>query len=137
MKIEILAKAGIKNAFRELNFDAARTYKHSDEPRYEVWEIEKSDMHVLENAAEWSNNWGTWCYSKGGSGMGTPFEFLTVNGTGILCWTSPNRKESFKSLTEYLSDVGVKNYEKFCDASADLARANGMKMSKLFQVYGL
>ena len=65
MKIEILATNGIKSAFKELGISAARAYKATEEPHFEVWEVEKSDLAKLENATEWPKGWGWYAYSKG------------------------------------------------------------------------
>ena len=78
MKIEILASGGIKNAFKELGIEATRTYKGTDKPYYQIWELEKSDMHKMDEMTEWPEHYGWWRYAKG-SNMGTAYSIFTIN----------------------------------------------------------
>ena len=45
---EIFGGNGLHKAFKALNIEAKRTYKSSHEPYYEVWELNKKDLKVLE-----------------------------------------------------------------------------------------
>lgn len=135
MKIEILTTNGIKGAYKELDIQATRTYKSSDEPHFEVWEIEKQDLYKLENAAEWPRGWGNWTYSKG-SRMGTACDFFTINNEFLIGWRTESGDDTYDKLTEYLRDgLGAKLHEDVCSMAVDLARVNGKTMAELFKIY--
>lgn len=161
MNVEILASKHIKNAFKDLEIDATRTYKGSNEPYYEVWEIDKKDLHLLDEAV-WLNEYGWWCYSKG-SNMGTAFDVFTVNGKELIAWGGPVRdnlmddwnemsgaeKEKYNysykkfeqekmpyeydSLLEYFKEeLGADEYDEICGLAVHLARENRMTVTRLF-----
>ena len=165
MKVEILAGDNIQKAFKELGIKATRTYKSTDEPFYDVWEIEKKDLHLLEETMEWPDDWGWWRFSKG-SNMGTACDIFEVNGQELIAWSGRRRehliddwageledekaayhysfKEYEKDLMPYKYDnlmdyfcneIGASTEKNVCALAVDLARANGMSMSKLFKTY--
>ena len=165
MAIEILGGNGLHRAFKELGIKATRTYRRSEKPRYEIWELSKDDLKQLEYTAEWKDEWGWWRYAKG-SNMGTPFDFFTVNGKELIAWDGPKREDlrydwsdesdeekaayhySFKEyeetqyphvydnlLTYMAEELGASVERNVCALAVDLARANGMTMAKLFEVY--
>lgn len=162
---EILAGGGIHNAFKELGIKAKRTYKGKNEPYYEVWELDKKDMKILEEVLEWPDSWGWWRFAKG-SNMGTACSFFNVNGTELIAWDGAERDSlldawyeqpaeekaayhgSFKeyeksimprdydSLLSYMyNEIGAVMVTNVCALAVDLARANGCTVAKLFQVY--
>ena len=133
MKVEILASNAIsKNSFQKLNIEANRTYEGEN---FSVWEIEKKDLRVLEESHDEELFWqlGWWVFSKG-SNFGKPFDFLTVNGQFLIGWQTKSCKDTYDKLTDYLTDgLGITDKEDICGCAVDLARANGMSMSKLFK----
>ena len=162
---EILGGGGLHKAFKELGIKATRTYKRSEKPRYEVWELSKDDLRKLEYTAEWKDEWGWWRFAKG-SNMGTPFEIFTVNGKEIIAWGGAKREDlildwadesneekaayhySFKEYEETLcphvydnlltymgEELGASVERNVCALAVDLARANGMTMAQLFKTY--
>ena len=135
MKIEILATNGIKSAFKELGISAARAYKATEEPHFEVWEIEKSDLAKLENATEWPKGWGWYAYSKG-CNLGSACDFFTVNGQFMIGWSTSGKNDTYNTLIDYLHD-GLKIFDRndVCAAIVGLMRANGMTMAKLLKTY--
>ena len=164
MKIEILGGEGLERAFKALNIKAKRTYRGSKEPYYEVWEIEKSDLYVLEDA-EWKDAWGYWRYAKG-SNMGTACSFFQVNGKELIAWDGDKRdyliedwfgeddnvkskfhysmKEyeekymprEYDTLLEYLcEELGVSTARNVCALAVDLAKTNGYTMAELFEEF--
>lgn len=133
MKVEILASNAIsKNSFQKLGIEANKTYKGEN---FSVWEIEKKDLRVLEESHDEELFWqlGWWVFSKG-SNFGKPFDFLTINNQFLIGWEAENGNDTFDKLTDYLSDgLGITDNEEICGCAVDLARANGMSMSKLFK----
>lgn len=135
MKIEILTTNGIKSAFKELNIAASRKYRKETEPRFEVWEIEKSDLVKLEEAEEWPKGWGWFGYSKG-SRLGTACNFLTVNGEFMIGWFAASGEDTYDKLTDYLYDgLGAKDNDDVCAMAVELAKANGLTMEELFKTF--
>lgn len=165
MAIEILGGGGLHKAFKELGIKATRTYKRSEKPHYEVWELSKDDLKKLEYTVEWKDEWGWWRFAKG-SNMGTPFDFFTVNGKELIAWGGAKREDlildwaaepneekaayhySFKEyektlcpyeyenlLTYMGEELGASVERNVCALAVDLARANGMTMAKLFDIY--
>ena len=139
MKIELLCGNGIKNAFKDLNIDATKTYtgtadKEKRKSYYEVWEVEKNDLRKLESVLEWKNAYGWFCYAKG-SRMGSAYELLTINGQMIIGWETVNGVDTFDNLTDYIADgLGAHNVDDVCAIAVDLAKSNGMTLAKLFKV---
>ena len=162
---EILGGNGLHRAFKELGIKATRTYRGSEKPHYEVWELSKDDLKKLEYIEEWKDEWGWWRYAKG-SNMGTPFDFFTVNGKELIAWSGYKREDlilewaemsfedkakynhsirkyeedvypcTYKNLLTYMCDeLGASVERNVCALAVDLARANGMTMAKLFEVY--
>lgn len=132
---EIFAGGGIKNAFKELGIKAKMTYKGSKEPYYEVWDLDKKDLRVLEETYEWPDSWGWWRYARG-SNMGTAAEFLTVNGQFMIGWETQNGKDTYDTLLDYFSQgLNVSMEHNICALAVDLGRVNGMSMSRLFKTF--
>lgn len=162
---EILAGNGIHKAFKTLGIEAKRTYKSAHEPYYEVWELDKKDIKVLEEAFEWPDEWGFWRFAKG-SNMGTACALFTVNGKELIAWDGDQRDDvysdwelepmeeraayhysfseyedammprKYDSLLEYFSnEIGAGMATNVCALAVDLARANGKTMAKLFEIY--
>ena len=163
--VEILGGDGLHRAFKELGINATRTYRGSDKPHYEVWELSKDDLKTMEFSSEWKDEFGWWRYAKG-SNMGTACSFFKVNNRDLIAWDGPKREDlmnawydgsieeraqynfSFKEyektlcpktydkLTDYMcEELGVSTEKNVCALAVDLARANGLKMSELFKMY--
>ena len=163
---EILGGGALYKAFKELGIKATRTYKGSDKPYYQVWELSKDDLKKLECVSEWKDEWGWWRYAKG-SNQGTPFDFFQVNGKELIAWENQYKRmdlrddweeesddekaayhysfkeyvatlcpNEYKTLLEYMGEeLQASNGTNVCALAVDLARANGMTMAKLFEVY--
>jgi hypothetical protein len=165
MAVEILGGSGLHRAFKELGIKAIRTYRRSEKPHYEVWELSKDDLKKLEYTDEWKDEWGWWRFAKG-SNMGTPFDFFQVNHKELIAWDGPMREDlrhdwedesdeekaayhysfkayqeehyphSYGSLLEYMgNELGASVADNVCALAVDLARANGITMAKLFEIY--
>lgn len=132
---EILAGGQIYKAFNELGIEAKRTYKSSHKPYYEVWEVDKKDIRMLEDTYEWPDDWGWWRSAKG-SNQGTAADFFTVNGQFMIGWGTKDGNDTYDSLMDYFHKglrVGLES--NICALAIDLARTNGMSMAKLFKTY--
>lgn len=165
MAIEILGGNGLHRAFKELGIKATRTYRRSEKPHYEVWELSKEDLKKLEYTDEWKDEWGWWRFANG-SNMGTPFDFFQVNSKELIAWDGPQREDlrydwanesddekamyhnsfkeyqeehyphSYSNLLEYMcNELGASVERNVCALAVDLARANGLTMAKLFELY--
>ena len=133
MVIEILGGNGLHKAFKELDIEATRTYKGGEKPHYEVWELSKDDLRKLEYATEWEDKWGWWIYSKG-EHRGTAYDFITINGVGVIAWQENSKKDTFKCLTDYFKDcIGVTDKNKICAYSVYLAKTNGWSLSDMWK----
>ena len=165
MMAEILGGGTLYKAFRELGINATRTYKGNDRPYYQVWELSKDDLKKLEYVEEWKDEWGWWRYAKGSNmGTPFDFftvngkELIAWDGYKredlILEWAAESDEEKaaynhslkeyeeinypriYKNLTTYMCDeIGVSAERNVCALAVDLARANGMTMAKLFELY--
>lgn len=133
MKIEILAKRGIKNTLDELSIESKLMYQRTEKPYYEVWQIEKQDLkRMAEKQFDPSCAW--FCYSKG-CNRGTPFEFLDINGQFIIGWSSKDNTTKFDTLLDYFKDgLDVVESDEVCATATSLAKANGMTLGKLFNM---
>lgn len=134
MKIEILAGGNIEKAFKELNVNFVTTYSGD---QYKVCEIDKKDMKRMEDyEGEWPDDWGWWSFTKG-SNMGTPYNFVKINGRDIICWEGDGHcNDEYNTLLDYMSKaIGASQPRNVCALAVDLARANGMSMSELFKIY--
>ena len=135
MKIEILAGGSIEKAFKELNIPMTVTYSGE---QYKVCEIEKSDFKTIADISEdeWKSNWGWWRSAKG-SNMGTPYNFIKINGRDIICWEGDGHcSDEYNTLLDYMNKaIGASQPRNVCALAVDLARANGMSMSELFKIY--
>ena len=101
--VEILGGGGLHKAFKELGIKATRTYKGSDKPRYEVWEVSNEDFKKLEYTLDWKDEWGWWRYAKG-SNMGTPFDFFQVNGKELIAWENTYKRDDLRDDWDEESD---------------------------------
>ena len=162
---EIFGGNGLHRAFKALGMDAKITYKSSHEPYYEVWELNKKDLKVLEEIMEWQENWGWWRAARG-SNMGTACSFFTVNGKELIAWDGPKREDlmndwdnesdeekaachyrfkeyeeiymphTYDTLIEYMrKELGASMESNICALAVDLARVNGVSMARLFEIY--
>lgn len=132
---EILAGGGIQRAFKELGIQAKRTYQSSYNPPYEVWELSKNDLKILDEVMEWPENFGWYRHSKG-SNNGTACEFFTVKGQFMIGWATRDGKDTYDTLMDYLGEgLGIFAEGLICSYAVDLARANGKTLSGLFEVY--
>jgi hypothetical protein len=163
--MEILAGNGIQNAFKELGIKAKCAYKSSHEPYYEIWDVDKRDVKILEETTEWLDEWGWWRGAKG-SNLGTAADFFTVNGQFMIGWNGPSRDDlreqwrnepdeerasynysftkyeeqmkprTYETLLEYMrEEIGASMESNIIALAVDLARANGKTVSGLFKVY--
>lgn len=132
---EILAGNGIRNAFHALNVDAQQTYKMSHEPYYEIWDINKKNLKVLEDAEEWPDTFGYWRFAKG-SNMGTPASFFTVNGQFMIGWETLDGNDTYNTLMDYFhKGLSVSMESNIIALAVDLGRANGKTVAQLFKTY--
>lgn len=163
--IEILAGGGIETAFKELGIKAKCTYKSPKNTWYEIWELEKDDMMMMEFVANWPDKYGWWTYSDG-SVMGDVNKEITINGQKILAWLDVDRVEALRydweheskdekeaynfdfdayvkdwltdypNLLEYLAlHLGASKASNVFALSQDLAKANKMSVARLFTTY--
>ena len=162
---EIFGGNGLHRAFKALNINAKRTYKSAHEPYYEVWELDHKSLKALEELEEWNDNWGWWRHAKGSNmGTACSFftvngkELIAWDGLRreelYNDWTNESDEEkaachySFKeyeetfmphtydTLLEYMrNELGASMETNICALAVDLARANGMSMSRLFEAY--
>lgn len=139
--------------------------KKKYDPHYEVYEISRQDMKKLDEIFEWPDSYGWWRYAKGSNmGTPFSFftvngkELIAWDGYKREDlrddWADEPDEEkaayhySFKeyeetqyphkysTLTEYMCDeLGASTERNVCALAVDLARANGLKMSELFQIY--
>ena len=130
--VEILGGNGLHRAFKELGIKATRTYRGNEDPHYEVWELSKEDVKKLEYSAEWQKEWGWFCYSIG-EHRGTAYDFLTINGVGVLAWQEDCKNDTFDCLTDYFKDcLGVTDSTQMAAYSVYLAKNNGWSLSQLW-----
>ena len=145
--VEILGGNGLHKAFKELGIKATRTYRGSEKPHYEVWELSKDDVRKLEYTVEWKDEWGWWRYAKG-SNQGTPFDFFTVNGKELIAWENQykrmdlrddwenepdSEKEAYHySFKEYVSTLCPNKYDTLTEyMGAELGASNGTNVCAL------
>lgn len=132
---EILAGGGIHKAFKELGIKAKRTYKSTHEPYYEIWDLDKKDLKMLNETTDWDDNWG-WYRSAKGSNLGTAASFLTINGQFMIGWESREGKDTYDTLLDYFCHgIGASMESNIIALAIDLARANGKTVAKLFEIY--
>ena len=129
---EILGCGALYKAFRELGIEATRTYKGNEKPYYQVWELSKDDCKKLQY--DWNDEWGWFCYSNG-EHRGTAYDFLTINGVGVIAWQEDCKNDTFNCLTDYFKEcLGVTYGEQIAAYSVYLAKANGWSLSKMWQM---
>jgi len=130
---EILGQGTLYKAFKELGIEATRTYKGSEKPYYQVWELSKEDCKRLEYESEWNDEWGWFCYSNG-EHRGTAYDFLTINGVDVIAWQEDCKKDTFECLTDYFKDcLGVTDGRQMASYSVYLAKTNGWSLSDLWK----
>lgn len=162
---EILGGNGLHRAFKELGIKATRTYRRNEKPHYEVWELSKDDLKKIEYAVEWKDEWGWWRYAKGSNmGTPFDFftvngkELIAWDGYKrediVLDWANEPDEEKaayhysikeyeetlyprvYGNLLTYMAEeLGASVERNVCALAVDLARANGMSMARLFEVY--
>ena len=131
---EILA-GGLAIALHELGVDARQTYKMDHEPYYEIWDINKKNLRALEEAEEWGDTYGWWRYAKG-SNLGTPAEFLTINGQFMIGWETVDGNNTYDSLMDYFhKGLSIGMESNIIALAVDLGRANGKTVAQLFKTY--
>ena len=131
---EILGYGALHKAFRELGIQATRTYKGSEKPYYQVWELSKEDCKKLDYEVEWNDEWGWFCYSNG-EHRGTAYDFISIRGVDVIAWQEDCKKDSFDCLTDYFKEcLGVADVEQIAAYSAYLAKTNGWSLSKMWQL---
>ena len=167
--VEIIGGDGVEFTFQEFKIKAKKVYATEDKdhpihPHYEVYEIDKSDLKLLDTIS-WADDFGWYRYAKG-SNMGTPYSFFKINGRDLIAWDGAERdkvrewwneepmeeKEAYHySFKEYENDVKPREYDclteymeyelgattetNVCALAVDLAKANGITMGKLFELY--
>ena len=125
---------GLHKAFNDLGIKATRTYKRTEKPRYEVWELSKEDVKRLEYSGEWQDDWGWFCHSNG-EHRGTAFECLTINGQFVIGWTAKDNKDTFDNLTDYFTNgLGIIDVHMMVAYSVSLAKSNGWTLSKTWEM---
>lgn len=130
---EIFGGGSLHKAFKELGIKATRTYRRSDKPYYEVWEVSKEDAKTLEYETNWQDDWG-WFHYSNGEHRGTAYDFLTINGVCVIAWQENCEKDTFACLTDYFKDcLGVTDRNKIAAYSAYLAKTNGWSMSDMWK----
>ena len=131
---EIMGGNGLHKAFKELGIKATRTYKRSEKPFYEVWELSKEDAKKLEYTFDWKDEWGWFCHSNG-EHRGTAFECLTINGQFVIGWTAKDNKDTFDNLTDYFTNgLGIIDVHMMAAYSVSLAKSNGWTLSKTWEM---
>lgn len=136
MKIEIITNGEFSDVVEHYNFSTNQLYKspidpYNDHPYYEIWEIEKSDLRVIEEACMAEDV--LFCYSKGAN-RGTPFEALTIGGEFVIGWTAGNGKDTFNCLTDYFKDgLGVTDDYEVCACATTMAKTNGWSLSQTWR----
>ena len=139
--------------------------KKNYDPHYEVYEVSQNDMKTLENTfIEYPNgSWWRWC--KGSNlGTPFDFftvngkDLIAWGGMrrdDLRDWWDKESDEEkasynysfskyeedtmphkYETLTEYMcEEIGASTEKNVCALAVDLARANGMTMAKLFEIY--
>ena len=124
---------GLHKAFKELGIKAMRSYKRTEKPHYEVWELSKEDVKRLEYSSEWQDEWGWFCHSNG-EHRGTAYDLLTIRGVDVIAWQEDCKKDSFDCLTDYFKEcLGVVDRETICDYSVYLAKTNGWTLAQMWE----
>lgn len=129
---EIFGCGALHKAFRELGVEATRTYKGTEKPHYQVWELSKSDLKTLMYNTEWNDEWGWFCHSNG-EHRGTAYDFITINGVGVIAWQEDCKQDTFNCLTDYFKDcIGVTDRHQIGAYSVYLAKNNGWSLAQLW-----
>lgn len=130
---EIMGGNELYKAFKELGIQATRTYRSSEKPYYEVWEVSRDDLKKLEYIYDWKDEWGWWGYSKG-EHRGTACDIIDVNGVSVIAWQENSKQNSFECLTDYFKEcLGVTDRNQICAYSTYLAKTNGWSLAKLWE----
>ena len=136
MKVEVLTGGEFRDVVSHLHIDAKRTYRcphdpYNDHPYYEVWEVEKSDLSNIESFCMTEEIFC--CYSNG-EHRGTAYDFLTINGVGVIAWQENCKKDTFNCLTDYFRDcLKVTDSNKIGAYSVYLAKTNGWSLSDMWR----
>lgn len=136
MKIEVLTGGEFRDAVKHMHIDAKRTYRcpsdpYNEHPYYEVWEVEKSDLNKIE---EFCMIEEIFCCHSNGEHRGTAYDFITINGVGVIAWQEDCEKDTFDCLTDYFKDcLGVTDSYKIAAHSVYLAKTNGWSLSGMWR----
>ena len=164
MKIEILAGDSIEKAFKELNIPMTVTYSGEQYKVCEIEKSDlKIILDISES--EWKPDWGWWRFAKGSNMGTPYEIFIVngqmlIGWTSFRRenlrdeWENENNAEKaayhysfreyeddvmpreYKNLSEYLAEeLGASQPKNVCALAVDLAKANGMSMAKLFEVF--
>lgn len=138
--------------------------KKKYDPHYEVYEISQSDMKRLEEVfdmPDWS--WWRWCKGSnlgtpfdiftvngkeliawGGAKRDNlrddwdeePDEEKATYHYSFREYEEYNYPHKYDTLTEYMcNEIGASTEKNVCALAVDLARANGLTMARLFEIY--
>ena len=136
MKIEVLTGGEFCDVVEHLRIDAKRLYKspadpYNEHPHYQVWEVEKSDLNKIEDFCMTEEIFC--CYSNG-EHRGTAYDFITINGVGVIAWQENSKNDTFNCLTDYFKDcLDVTDSYKIAGYSVYLAKNNGWSLSDLWK----
>jgi hypothetical protein len=133
MKVEIFTNNKFKNIVKSQGITATRTYRrnvNNTPPYYEVWEVEKSDVKNLEMSCLTEGVF--FCYSIG-EHRGTAYDFININGVGVIAWQEDCKKDNFDNLTDYFKEcLGVTDAWQMAAYSVYLAKTNGWSLATLW-----
>lgn len=146
--IEILTSGNVDNDFKRLKINPKLTYQGKDEMEYKVYEVSDKDFEILCNEPDIEGTWENcgWRHCIGNT-KGAVNNILIVNGKELKCWYEEYFEEDLEELEEefkpeyddlltYLCDgCGCSTFKNICALTVDLAKANNMKLSKLFKTY--
>lgn len=128
MKVEMFAKGAIEQVLNDNNIAFNKTYSGDT---YKIIELEKQDAKCM--CYDDVDKNGAWCMMSNGVG-GSLFDFVTINKESLIGWSS--KEDSYDNLIDYLHSLGVTDDEDICHYAVGLARANGMPVSRLFNICG-
>lgn len=144
---ELLISGNVDNDFKRLGVNPKLTYGDEDK-EYKVYEVSEEDFEILCNEPDIEGTWENcgWRYCTG-SNKGVVNNKLIVNGKELKCWYKEDFEEGLDELEEefkpeyddlltYLCDeCGCSTFKNVCALTTDLAKANNLKLSQLFNGY--
>lgn len=144
---EILAN-NLQSLFDNTSLNGKCTYRGNT---YEVWEVSDEDFKIMYDMTEEEFEKvcpnGMW-RSSDGSALYSPNYTVIINGKKLLGWIKEQdiygaciavgksyiKEKEFRSLLEYFCDyIETPQPSNVCALAVDLAKANNMKMSELFE----